>query len=276
MSNGIIQKSSFSKCLSLMKNLDYFGVQMNFQFKNGEKYTSVFGAMVFILFFIFSVIYLTINFIYFVNREWMNLVYNEGIKDQAPKISFSNYSLAFAVGLDTGDPTVNAKLYQYIDASITAVIMIKNNGTINKTKKTVPLNKCDHAHFFNAHNQTFDVLGLQNFFCPDFGNFTVEGIYTDGSFMYFEYFTSLKPDFYNNTKEVRKLFMDYEIKSTVFFTDISISVREFYNPVTQYLNSKFLTLDWAFYKKMNFDFMKSSFASDSNILFNDESVSEYA
>ena len=186
------QKSGCSKFSSFLKNMDYFGVGVNFQFKNGETYNSVFGAIIFIFFFVFSVVYLTINFIYFVNREWMNLVFNEGFKDQAPQINFSNYSMAFAIGLDVGDPSISTKLYDYIEMGFTAVTLTKKNGKVSKTKTNIPIYPCNYSSFFNQHNHTFDIVGLKNYFCPDVSNSTVEGIWTDDNFQYFEFSSNLK------------------------------------------------------------------------------------
>ncbi len=173
------QKSGCSKFLSLLKNVDYFGVGVNFQFKNGETYNSVFGAIIFIVFALFSVVYLTINFVYFVNREWMNLVFNEGFRDKAPQINFANYSMAFAIGLDVGDPSVSSKIYDYIEMAFTAVTLTKSNGVVSKIKKNIPIEPCNYSSFFNQHNKTFDVVGLKNYFCPDLSNSTVEGMLTD-------------------------------------------------------------------------------------------------
>jgi hypothetical protein len=260
----------------MLKNLDYFGVQLNFQYKDQQKYRSIFGGVVFILFFGFSLTYMLINFQNFIDRKIMNLVYNEGFKEYAPEINFDNYTIKFAVGLDVGDPTLLPNLYKYLQIEFVSIATEKTNGVLKKTKTPIPLQPCNYSHFYNSFNSTFDSLGLSSLFCPDLRNVSVKGIYTDDEFNYFVFTVSLKKQWHDNTQEARKFFTDYEIKSIIYYIDTSISVWDYAKPIQNYLNNKFLTVDWQFFKKLNMDFMTLGFSSDDNILFRDEQSKDLA
>lgn len=163
-------KSACSNFLRCLKNINYFGVGVNFRFKNGKKYNSIFGATIFIIYLIFSVLYMSINFIYFLQRKWMNVISIQRFKEKAPNINFTNYSFTFAVGLDVGDPLITSKIYQYLDVGFSSVRLQKKNGTVYKVKNNLPLNPCNYSSFYNLHNDTLDILGLQIYYCPDLRN----------------------------------------------------------------------------------------------------------
>ena len=52
-----------------LENFDNFGVKFGFRIKNKESYTSKFGGVTFILFFILSIAYFMFTFPDFLNRK---------------------------------------------------------------------------------------------------------------------------------------------------------------------------------------------------------------
>jgi hypothetical protein len=267
--------SSIWGVIKLIKNMDYFGVNLNFKFNKEEKYKSVFGGLIFIIYFVFSLTYILLIFDSFIKRKTMNLVFNEGYKESAPEINFSNYTVEFAVGLATGDASKFSLLYKYLDISFYSTNTTKINGTIYKTKTLLPLVPCKSEMFFNLVNTSYNTLGINNYFCPNISNVTVRGLFTEDIFTYFEFVTSVKKEFNNNTDEVKKLLMDYEIKANFFYIDTSVTVNNYNEPIQNYLNNKFNTLDFGFIKKQNLDFMVTTWISDSNILFQENDSYDY-
>jgi hypothetical protein len=267
--------SSIKNCFKIFKNLDYFGVQLNFQYDNKQKFRSVFGGVTFFCFFVFAMTFTFLNFKNFSNRTMMNLVFNENYSEKAPEIRPLDYSMQYAVGLEVGNPSKLPLLYQYIDIHFISVTLQKINGTVIKSKKLLNMTKCTKELFFNINEAGFNSLGLQNYFCPDLTNFSIQGIWTEEIFKYFEFVTFLKPEIYTNNNltllnEARKLFIDYEIKSSLYYIDTSITVSDYSNPINKFFNSIFIVCDWRFFKKMNLDYMYLKFISDSDMLFRDE------
>lgn len=268
-------KSWAWKGLRQIKQADYFGVNLNFKFNNHEKYRSVFGGFVFITYFLFAISYIMLNFQNFINRKTMNLVFNEGYQEKAPEINFSNYTVEFALGLTTRDPAKFSLLYKYFDISFNAVSIVKNNGTATTNKTLIPLVSCKQDMFYNLVNNSFSTLGINNFFCPNISKISVQGIYTESVFKYFEFITSLKKEFYPNTTDVKNLFMTDEIQANFFYIDTSFSAYNYSQPIQYFLNNKFVTLDFGFFKKVNLDFMEMTWISDANILFQEGDSSYY-
>jgi hypothetical protein len=261
--------------LRQLKQADYFGVNLNFQFNNHEKYRSVFGGFVFITYFLFAISYIMLNFQNFINRKTMNLVFNEGYQEMAPEINFNNYTVEFAVGLTTGDPSKFSILYKYFEISFNAVVMSRKNGTTIKTKTSIPLVTCQPKMFYDLVNTSFTALGINSYFCPNISNVSVQGIYTEDVFKYFEFITTLKKEYYSNTTDVKNLFLTDEIQANFFYIDTSFSVYNYSQPIQNFLNNKFVSLDFGYYKKINLDFMEMTWISDANILFQEGDSSYY-
>lgn len=263
------------KGIKQIKNADYFGVHINFRYANRPKYRSVFGGIVFITYFIFSISYILLNFQNFVNRTTMNLVFNEGYQEKAPEINFNKYTMAFALGLSTKNSLKVPLLSKYFDIAFTAVSVLKINGTSISNKTSIPLVPCQPEMFYNLLNNSFTTQGLNNFFCPNISELSVQGIYTESVFKYLDFATSIKKEYYANTTEIKNLFMTDEIQANFYYIDTSVSVYNYSQPIQYFLNNKFANLDFGYYKKINLDFMQMTWISDANILFQEGDSSNY-
>lgn len=249
---------------------------MTFQYKERIKYRSLFGGLVFSLFFIFAMIYAIINFNTFINRNSMNLVYNEGYREIADEINFKDYQLGFGVGLDIGSPEITTNLYKYFNISINEVTLAKQEGKTSKIKKNLKLNKCTYEDFYNKVNISFDTLGLKYYYCPELLNSSLKGMWSEDIYRYYELIVSLNEDYWiNNITDAQKLFSIYEIKINIYYLENSIWVYDLDKPIKKFINNWFTVLDWRFIKKANMDFMKFNFISDSNILFREDLSEEY-
>lgn len=257
--------------LNLFRDLDYFGVNVNFNIKDKRKYQSIFGGVTFIVFAIISISYIFLNFQSFASRSVMNLVFNQQYLKSAPKLSLEDYKVGMAVGLDVdGDSNLLNLAYKYFDINFNLVNYTKVKGIFIKTKVAISLDKCEKGHFYNKANDSYDSMKLYNYFCPNTTNTTIEGIFTDEIFTYYEFVTTLKPAYYNNAAEIYTMFQNREIRASFVYLDTSIDVYIVNEPVSKQLNSYFISLDFSTYKRMNLNFMNLSFISDENILFRNE------
>ncbi len=147
-------KSSILNALKLFKKADYFGVQLNFQFKDKEKYKSIYGELVFISYFVFSIFFIMINFLNFINRTTMNLVFKEGLREAA-EINFNKFSVQYAIGLDSGNPEMMPTFYKYLEISLNAVTLKKVNGKTTKVKQSIALRNCEPEMFFGLISELY-------------------------------------------------------------------------------------------------------------------------
>jgi hypothetical protein len=62
------------KLKNMIKACDYFGIQFNFHYKTKEKYHTYLGGIVFIIFVIISILFVTSNFISLLKKENMTII----------------------------------------------------------------------------------------------------------------------------------------------------------------------------------------------------------
>ena len=258
-----MSKWKFNKFL---KQFDYFGVEFNFHYKNNEKYRSKTGGLSFLIYLLISIVYILFSLISFIKRENLSVIYYDILTDEAKNINFEKYSLAFAYGFScTGYTKETLDEYFYI---VVSHLKRENiNGTIKKTQERIQNKFCDKSDFYNSLNSSFNNLKLSNYYCIP-NNYSVEGVYVDNLFSYFQFVISAKktnPEYYQNYYDILRR----DCKLEIYYIDHVLDVYEYSNPLKSKINQIFMQLSPVEYKKMNIYFRQQHFSSDDNILFND-------
>ena len=92
------------------------------------------------------------------------------------------------------------------------------------------------------YDAQFDYLSLQTYYCVGNKEFTIQGIYADQVFSYFEFSVVAKDTTKAWTDEVLRFLFHNDCKLQIAFTDIIIDLDNYENPITQYLNTIFIQL----------------------------------
>ena len=260
------------KLNKFFKKFDYFGVEFNFHYKSKDKYHSTTGGVSFLIYLIISIIYILFSFVSFVKRENLSVIYYDILTDEAKNINFEKYSLSFAYGFScTGYTTETLDEYFYIVASHLKRENI--NGTIKKTQQRIVNNYCNESDFYNILNSSFKSLKLSNYFCIP-NNYSVEGVYVDDLFSYFQFVISAKKtdaEYYQKYYDILRRDCKFEI----YYIDHVLDVYEFSNPLKSSINQIFMQLSPVEYKKMNLFFRQQHFSSDDGLIFNTYKKSVY-
>ncbi len=254
------------KLKKFFKQFDYFGVEFNFHYKSKDKYHSLTGGVAFLIYLIISIVYILFSFVSFIKRENLSVIYYDILTDEAKTINFKQYSLSFAYGFScTGYTTETLDEYFYIVASHLKRENI--NGTIKKTQQRIVNNYCNESDFYNNLNSSFKNLKLSNYFCIP-NNYSVEGVYVDDVFSYFQFVISAK----KTGVEYSQIYYDIlrrDCKFEIYYIDHVLDVYEYSNPRKSSINQIFMQLSAVEYKKMNIYFRQQHFSTDNNLIFND-------
>ena len=121
--------------------------------------------------------------------------------------------------------------------------------------------------FYNKYDAQFDYLSLQTYYCVGNKEFTIQGIYADQVFSYFEFSVVAKEDTKPWTDEVLRFLFHNDCKLQIAFTDIIIDLDNYENPITQYLNTIFIQLNPSLFIKRNIYFMNQHFTNDDFLMF---------
>ncbi len=261
--------------LNIIKNCDYFGISFNFHYKSKEKFQSVTGGIVFLLFLSIAITYVIINLISLLKRENMEIISYKTITPSTDEINFKNYSLTQGFGVSCSDIYKNHEL-EYFKIDANHVILTKNNGIVNKKKTKLNFTYCKNENFYNLFNDSFIKHGINKVFCFNDNNITVSGLYTDDIYRYIELTVSTTKNDDNIFDFYYHLLTADDCSFQLFHIDYGINVNNHKNPVTPYLREEFIKLSPVNFNKMEIFYFTQNFMSYENYFFNTYNNRYYA
>ena len=249
--------------------VDIFGITYSFRYKGKEKYQTAFGGFIVIIFLILVLVMGIYYFIPFINRKNYTIVYYTMNLAKTEEVSLFASESNFAFGLICED-NKNEKydIYELLDLKTRYVIYIKSrDGTYKKDPKTIETHLCTYKDFYNKYDAQFDYLNLNTYACVGNKEDTIQGIYADQIFSYFEYSVVAKNNSRELTYEIERFLFENDCKFQLAFTDIIIDLDNYKKPITQYLNTVFIQLNPTMFIKRNIYFMNQHFSNDDFLMF---------
>ena len=260
-----------------LRKLDAFGVPFSFKYKGDNKYQTSLGGL-FVVAFVGVALWIGIYyFLPFINRKNFTIVYYTMSLPYAEQINLKETQAAFAVGLDcyTGSDGTNAVDVLKLSLSYTTQKKEKD-GSKKRKIITLPTHTCTYEDFYNKFDDSLEYLNMDIFQCLDDNSQIVEGIYTDEVFSYYTFTVSTKEDTPENFERLNNYLLENDCKLNVYYTDITIDLNNYENPIKHYLDSIFIQLDPNYIKKMNAYFLNQYLYDDDYLIwnFNDEENSQ--
>ena len=253
----------------ILTKIDLFGVTYNFKYKSKEKYQTSLGGF-FILIFVILVCFMGIYyFIPFINRKNYTIVYYAMNLAVTEEINLFYSESNFAVGLSCES---NKNEYRVITDLLNLegkyITYVKNrDGTFKKNSKKLDMHQCTYDDFYNKYDKQMDYLGVQKFECVENKDDSIQGIFSDQIFSYFEFSAIAKNNSKNLTEEIIRFLFENDCKLQFVYTDIIIDLDDYKSPETQYLNVIFTQLNPTLFIKRNIYFMNQYFSNDDYLLF---------
>ena len=252
---------------NFLKTIDIFGITLSFKYKQKERYQTVLGGFILILFLILVLIVGIYYFIPFSNRKNYTIVYYTMNLAATERVNLFQAESNIAVGLECED-NKNERLspYELLEVYANYVLYVKNlNDTYNKITKKLAIHNCNYNDFFNQYDRQIDYLGIKNYKCLKNKDDTIQGIFTDQIFSYYEFTVSAKND--SVLGEIDRFLFENDCKMQFSYTDIIIDLDNYKNPFTQYLNQIFIQLNPVLFIKRNIYFMNQYFTNDDYLMF---------
>ena len=252
-----------------LKKLDVFGVPYSFKYKNDEKYTTATGGFTLILFSILVIAFAIYYFIPFYNRKNLNIIYYSMNMPSTDEIKLYKSKANFAIGLDC---PYNKKLgmagEDLFKVELKYVTFAKNHeGVRNVTRYPLSSHKCKYSDFYNEFNDSFDIVNMGQLECLDEIDHSIQGIYNDELFSYYEFGVISKADTVEHYQDIDTYLREADCKFQLFYTDITIDFNDYKDPVKPYINSLFVQLNPTLFLKMNAFFANQYFEDDDYLLF---------
>ena len=139
-------------------------------------------------------------------------------------------------------------------------------GKTYKNKTILPNHPCTYADFYYKYNDSIDFLNLKAYRCLENYGHLIKGIYTDQIFSYYE-FTVMAKDLKDETfSNIDEYLFNTDCKLQIYYTDITIDLENYKQPISPYLNSVFVQLNPTLFIKRNMYYM-NQYLSDDDLLF---------
>ena len=249
-----------------LRKLDIFGIPFTFKYNKKDNYPTPLGG-IFIILFAVVALYLGISkLISFLYRDNFSIIYytmNIPLIEQI-KLKESNAAIAFGF-----DCTSNGRfsVYDVLNIETAFVVYSKTlQGEYVKDKIILSTHKCIHEDFYSLYNTQFDYLSLQKYLCLDDNNQIIQGIWDDQSFTYYELSVTSKNKSAQNLDNIDEYLFQNDCKFQFFYTDITIDLYNYKEPIAPYLNSIFIQLNPTLFIKRNMYFMNQYLMDDDHLL----------
>ena len=252
---------------NFIKAFDIYGITYSFKYNNKERYQTILGGLIALLFLLLVFIVVIYYFIPFSNRKNFTIVYYTMNLASTEEVNIFQSESNIAIGLICeGNQMGKFGSYDLLDLYANYILYVKsNNGTYQKIKTKQDLHFCNYDDFYNKNNDQFDYLGMSRFKCLERKEDTIKGIYSDQIFSYFEFTVAAKND--SVLKDLDKFLFANDCKLDIYFTDIIIDVDNYKKPMTPYLNNIFIQLNPTVFIKRAMYFMNQYFTDDDYLLF---------
>ena len=253
---------------NFLRRIDIFGVPFNFRYKTKDKYSTPCGGFLFLLFVVLALTFGIYYLIPFINRKNLSIIYYTMNIPETEVIKLKDSQAAFAIGLDCENKTAQDP-YEIFNLEIKYVLYTKDmDGKYDKKKTPLVTHLCTYNDFYNNYDTSFDYLGMKNYLCLDNNDHKIEGIYSNQLFSYYEFSLTSK----GHTSYAEKYLKVNDCKLQMFYTDITIDLNNYKEPIKPFLNSFFVQLNPTLYIKRNVFFMNQYLYDDDELItvFDDE------
>ena len=252
-----------------LKKLDFFGAPFSFSYKNSFKYYTSLGGLFIVIFLIISIFIEIYYFIPFYNRKNFSFLYYSLSLYKTEVIKLKNSQLVIAMGLDCEEDINGTKAEDILNYELRYTINKKNkDGIITKEKKTVPTHYCNFLDFPENFNDSLHYVNIEKYRCMDKNDYEIEGIYTDEMFSYYEFEIYAKEDSKSNYDKIDKYLKGNDCKLQLYYTDITIDINDYKEPIKPFLNAFFIQLNPTLLIKENIFIMNQYFINDNLLIYN--------
>ena len=250
-----------------LKKFDIFAVPFSFRYNNEDKYSTSLGGLFFIA---FCAVVTGVGIYYFIpffKRKNFSIVYYSMNLPDTEQIRLKDSKTSFGVGFECEVGNDGTKAEDILDLSLKYYTFRKDkDGNKIKTYDVLSTHPCNYSDFYNSYNDSVDLLGMDAYHCLDKTDDVIEGIYTDEVFSYYMFSVTAKNDSESNFNKIDNYLTDNDCKLSIYYTDTTIDIDNYEEPIHSFLNQIFLQMNPTLYLKMNVFFMRQYFENDNYLL----------
>ena len=254
------KNSTKKKIFNFIKKVDLFNVPFNFKYKNNDKYSTLFGGIISILFILLFIYLFIYSLIPYAKMQNFNVYYYSTNIVKTDKINFYTSGIDIAFGLEcdeTADDLLDLKAF-YINNT--------NEGDHRNKSQSVEINThpCREGDFQTIYSN-FNYSKLRCFNKMEKDK-VIMNTYADKDFFtYYDFNLMLKDSENKNFTRINDYLLNKDCKLELFYTDYSIDINNHPKPIKPYMNSVFLQLSPTLTLEMNEYIMTQNLQDQDNI-----------
>ena len=260
------------KIKKFFKFIDLFAVPFSFRYKKENTYSSLLGGIFSLIFSLVSFGFGIYYFIPFCGRKNFSINFYTTNMPHTEQIRLNESKAAIAFGFECAADSNGTRVEDLLEIQVRHYTYKREKNGKKKDYKIIPTHACNASDFYNEYNDSIKAMNISNYQCLDTKNETIEGIYTDNNFSYYEFSVFSKEDSISHFKRIDKYLLNVDCKVELYYTDISNDFNNYSHHIKPFLNEVFLQLNPEIFLKMNTFFINQYFSDDNNLflVFKDE------
>ena len=208
---------------------------------------------------------------------WKRQIYNINssikIDKPAPTINFnkSEFNLGYALKFDNNDSFIDPQNYNSMMTINLTLVTISDFQSQNKTKLDIVRKNCQTKDFFQKISEfDFNTLNLSYFYCAYVNDSSIqlEGTFTDPKFTFIELSVFIEDNYFKkgNFSKLSKFLNENAVKLVLYWTDSTIDVTSYESPVSNFIRTYVLYIDFNMLQKINLELSTIRFSTDDNMI----------
>lgn len=244
-----------------LEMLDVLSMPITLKFRDNRKFQTPCGGCLTVSL-IFTFIGLTIAFIFpFLQRDTPRLFFQNPRSLSPGTISLENLNFFFAYEFKIYSKNTGSEVYDFYDyfsLSLSFVSRVVNQEPYAQTLNTT---KCNETQLPASLNFSYysNIYGMSKANCVDMTNVTLSGSEPapQRSYISLSLFqtTENETDFYNWAD-------NHELKFFVYFTDSSLMIKDYLNPISNYITYNYLIIDPTQYTASRLEMAQATITTD--------------
>ena len=248
------------------KFIDLFAVPLSFRYKKENTYSTLLGGIFSLIFSLTSLGFGIYYFIPFIKRSNFSINFYTINMPHTEPIKLDDSKTAIAFGFECAADNNGTRVEDLLQIQVRYYTYKKDKeGKKRKEFRIIPTHTCNVTDFYNEYNDSIKLINISNFQCLDEKNETIEGLYTDEKFNYYEFSVFSKEDSISHFKRIDEYLLNIDCKVELYYTDISNDFNNYSHPIKPFLNEVFIQLNPENFLKMNAFFMNQYFQNDNNL-----------
>ena len=248
--------------LDPFKKIDKFGEKYTFKYKDKDKYSTIFGGILFLIIFLTAITISMINFIPFYKNENLSLQFYTVNLNETENIKLNEIS-KIGVGLSCKtDKETNISGKDLFDLEFKFTIKYNYKPSDYKIISMGPFNK---SSFYQDNIETFKYLPTDDFQTLNLADQEniLEGIYTEEKFSYFSITVVSKEKTKEHFDKINNYLLKNECRLQFYYSDITVDISNYKETTRPFIDSIFMDLNPHLFLKKNIFFMKYHFKYDN-------------